>query len=283
MLFYKHNSLAFKVLKLDEKTKKKLPLIGLLLSFGWLGFNVAYIVNLYTHHKPIILKDISLAGGVEFSFPKNATINKTLVKEVNGIIRETSNYKLLVVPYEKAKIVEKYYPNVSYRAFQPALAKNFFQSLIQAFIFSFLAVALSLFLFFRNPIIPALAVLALVSNVIETISVLNMIGFRFSLAALASLFMFLGYSVDTNILLSEKLLANKPYMEALKTGLTTTGTTLTALAIILLFSNNYTIKEMAKVLFVGLLMDLVNTWVQNGSLLMLYLERLNKTRSRKSK
>jgi len=259
-----------------KSIKEKLPIIGLAISLGFLAFNTAYLVNNYIHHKPIILKGISLAGGVEFTFPKNVIINETLVKEVNGIVRETSKGKLLVVPYEKAEIVKKYYPNISYRAFKPTIAEQFYSSLIKAFIFSFVAVALSLFFFFRNPIIPSLTVLALLSNVIDTVAILNMIGFRFSLAALASLFMFLGYSVDTNILLSEKLLANKPFLEAFKTGVTTTGTTLTALIILILFSSNPTIKAMSTVLFVGLLMDLLNTWVQNGSLLMLYLRKANK-------
>ncbi len=259
-----------------EKLKKYLPYIGLALSLGWLGFSSFYLLNKYVHHQEIIKKDVSLAGGVEFEFPKNATINETLVKEVHGKIRETSTQKLLIVPYSEAEKVKELYPNIPYRAFQPAAAKEFFSSLIKAFLFSFLAVGISLFFFFRNPVIPALAVLALASNVIETLTILNMLNFRFSLSALAALFMFLGYSVDTNILLSEKLLMGRPYLEAFKTGISTTGTTLTALAVILLFSNNYTIREMAMVLFVGLLMDIINTWVQNGSLLILYLQRKKK-------
>ncbi|AAR39282.1 NEQ437 [Nanoarchaeum equitans Kin4-M] len=247
--------------------KKKL--IGLAFSLSILLFSIYVLV---TSPSPI-KKDVSLAGGVEFYIPKNQTLNLTEFK--NAIIKETDQYYIIDVPYEEAnKIKSKY--NVSYREFKPTVASNFYKSLISAFIFSFLAVGVSLFFFFKNPLIPALTILALVSNVIDTLAFLNLIGFKFSIASLASLFMFVGYSVDTNILLSEKVLEEGNYKEALITGLSLTLTTIIALIVILLFSQNEILKSMALVLLVGLTFDIINTWIQNGSLLLLLNKEQNK-------
>ena len=94
--------------------------------------------------------------------------------------------------------------------------------------------------------------------------------------------MLVGYSVDTDIMLTTRLLKRKfksmreNATDCLVTGLTMTGTTLGAVVVMLVFSSMWNlgvIYSIAIVLLFGLLGDLVSTWFMNGPILMIYLER----------
>ena len=91
--------------------------------------------------------------------------------------------------------------------------------------------------------------------------------------------MLIGYSVDTDILLSTRLLKRREGTEmeriygAMKTGLTMAITTIIAVTIALLISQSEIIRQIMIILLIGLLVDLINTWIQNVGLLRLYLER----------
>ena len=91
--------------------------------------------------------------------------------------------------------------------------------------------------------------------------------------------MLIGYSVDTNILLSTRVLKRKEGTEmerfygAFKTGIMMSSTTLIALTVALIFTQSEIIKQIMIILIIGLLIDLINTWIQNVGILRLYLER----------
>jgi preprotein translocase subunit SecF len=101
-----------------------------------------------------------------------------------------------------------------------------------------------------------------------------------SLAVLAAILTIIGYSVDTDILLTSEILKSggrKNIKEnidrAMKTGLTLTATTLVALLSIYLFSGSVVLQQIAFVLMIGLLVDLPATWWTNAGLLRWWLER----------
>ena len=50
-------------------------------------------------------------------------------------------------------------------------------------------------------------------------------------------------------------------------------TTIAALIVGLIFSQSETIRQIMMILLVGVLVDIINTWLQNTALLRLYLER----------
>ena len=60
---------------------------------------------------------------------------------------------------------------------------------------------------------------------------------------------------------------------AMKTGLTMSATTLSAVLIALIFVQSEIVKQIMIILFIGLLVDLVMTWIQNVGILRLYLEK----------
>lgn len=160
-----------------------------------------------------------------------------------------------------------------------ALGKSFFKQTLTALLIAFLLMGIVVFIYFRT-IVPSLAViLAAFSDIVVTLAVFNLTGIKLSTAGIAAFLMLIGYSVDTDILLSTRLLKRKEgsLMErvygAMKTGLTMSVTTLVAILIALVFVQSEVVKQIMIILFIGLLVDLVMTWIQNTGILRLYLEK----------
>jgi preprotein translocase subunit SecF len=91
--------------------------------------------------------------------------------------------------------------------------------------------------------------------------------------------MLIGYSVDTDILLTSRLLKRKNedlysrLVSAMKTGVMMVVTTLSAVIVALLITNSSFIREVMIIVLIGLIVDLIFTWFQNAPVLIYYLER----------
>ena len=91
--------------------------------------------------------------------------------------------------------------------------------------------------------------------------------------------MLVGYSVDTDILLTARVLKRKEgsvidcMFDAMKTGMTMTLTTIAAAVVALIFSKSEVLSQIMMILLFGLIADIINTWIQNTGLLMIYLEK----------
>ena len=159
-----------------------------------------------------------------------------------------------------------------------SLSSAFWNSTIKAIIIALIFMSAVVFFFFRVPIPSGAIVLAAVSDVIGTIAIMNLLGIKLSTAGVAALLMLLGYSVDSDILLSTKLLKrtegsimDRTY-SAIKTGLTMQITTLVALSVLYFVSPAALLKQIAIILVIGLLLDILNTWIQNVGILRWYKE-----------
>lgn len=122
--------------------------------------------------------------------------------------------------------------------------------------------------------IPSIAViLAAFSDILITVAVLSFFEVKMGTASIAGLLMLIGYSVDTDILLSTRVVKERedPYSErvidAFTTGITMTITTLSAITVTYLLSQSQTLRQIMLVLIIGLTIDIVNTWLQNAPLL----------------
>ena len=60
---------------------------------------------------------------------------------------------------------------------------------------------------------------------------------------------------------------------AFKTGIMMSITTLVTVILALIFTQSEVIRQIMLILLIGLIVDLINTWIQNVGLLRLYLER----------
>ena len=128
--------------------------------------------------------------------------------------------------------------------------------------------------------VPSIAVmLAGFSTMTMTVAVVNIVGIKMSTASIAALLMLIGYSVDTDILLSTRVLKRKEgtiferTVGAMKTGLVMTLTTLAAVTIALIFTQSEVLQQIMLILFIGLWFDIINTWIQNAGILRWYLEK----------
>ena len=85
--------------------------------------------------------------------------------------------------------------------------------------------------------------------------------------------MLLGYSIDSNIVLTARAIKNKHQKlderiySAFETGMTMTLTSIVALTILYLTRSAEILKIISVTLIIGLLFDMVNTWIQNAGIL----------------
>lgn len=160
-----------------------------------------------------------------------------------------------------------------------SLGNNFFKQTIIALLVSFLLMGIVVMLYFRI-MIPSLAViLCAFSDIVCTIAVFNLTGMKLSTAGVAAILMLIGYSVDTDVLLTtrslrrhEGVLMDRIY-SSINTGLTMTFTTLIVITIALFFVQSDVVKQIMYILLIGLVIDMIMTWVQNVGLLRWYLEK----------
>ena len=159
---------------------------------------------------------------------------------------------------------------------------NFFLKLnpiISAIIFLTFTVTL-IRIYVKNSI-PAFAViLSAFASILMTLAVIDLVGMKMSTAGIVAFLMLIGYSVDTDILLTTRLLkrkegVNKALFGAFKTGTTMTITSIIAIAtaFIAIASFESVLNQIFIILLIGLGFDLFNTWVTNASIIKWYVEQ----------
>ena len=150
-----------------------------------------------------------------------------------------------------------------------------------ALLFAFLGMAVVVFIAFRK-LLPALTVVfAGIADITITAACMNIFGIELSLATTAALLMLIGYSVDSNILMTTKVLKRQgdlaEKMEgAFHTGFIMTSTTfcaILAMFIVSLIGNVPTLYTISAVLLIGLICDLIFTWGFNAGMLRIYAEK----------
>jgi preprotein translocase subunit SecF len=154
------------------------------------------------------------------------------------------------------------------------------QALI-ALLFSFIGMAIVVFIAFRT-FIPSIAVVTCAFiDIAGTAAGMNLLGIPLTLPTTAALLMLIGYSVDSDILLTMRVLKRQGKLEeklagAFRTGIIMTSTTLAAVLSLWVVSGLGQIEiihDMAAVLLIGLALDIMNTWITNATLLKWYAEK----------
>jgi preprotein translocase subunit SecF len=168
--------------------------------------------------------------------------------------------------------------NASAETTGESLGSGFFKQTMIAVLISFLFMALVVFISFKT-FAPSMAVIVCAfADIVETLAITNIMGLRISTAGIAAFLMLIGYSVDTDILLTTRVLKSKEgtvfdrTLSAAKTGLLMTFTAIVSVTVALIFTQSETIKEIMIIMLIGLILDIVNTWLQNTALLRIYVE-----------
>ena len=279
-------------IKINSFMNRKLIIITLaflLLSVIYLGYKQAttgYFIE----------KDIDLRGGnlitISFSdanyqeisklrdaLEKKYEVSAYLITSITGIQLSvetyTENIENLIDEINSTLKIKEY----EISEISPKLSSEVLKEVANGIIFAFLAMALVIFILFRVPIPSFAVVISAFTDLVGALFLMNILGIKLSLITFTALLMLLGYSVDTDILLTTRVLKEKgkfdeQYRKALKTGLTMTLTSLVALASIVFVSGyNSVFGKLASVLILGLLVDIPSTWIQNAIILDIYKEK----------
>lgn len=177
------------------------------------------------------------------------------------------------------KLVAEKYPDARIDQIGESFGKTLQDQALLAMILAFIGMAIVVFLSFRT-FIPSMAVvLSAFADMAMTAAMMNVVGIPLTLGTTAALLMLIGYSVDSDILLTTRVLKrqgklNDKLSGAFHTGIIMTSTTLAAVVVLFVVSwlgQVQVVEEISAVLLIGLVFDIMNTWLTNVGILKWYV------------
>lgn len=272
-----------------------IPILLFVASVGILFMN-------YVETGDFILKDIDLRGGTLITIESDERIDTRLVEEkvnekfgsgiVNGL-RTGTGYGVTVQVDSGTKVSDVVgvaesagvsVRDVSEQTIGPALGNLFFEQVRNSLIIAFVMMSIVIFIIYRNPVSSLGIVLASLGNILATLAFATLLGIELSFASFAGILMLIAFTVDTNIVLTSKVVAYGSesfmarYKKALVTGATLTATITVTMVIVLFLSSSKLLVNIAEILVIGFVTDLVYTWILNAGMLEIYFDRKNKLR-----
>ncbi|WP_324533158.1 protein translocase subunit SecF [Methanothrix sp.] len=295
MLEEKNMELQDIVSKYPPRQIMLLPIIIIILALISLG------ATYFATGSPVKL-GVEFTGGTLVTVPSEAS-QEEVAAEFEGYplvdIRDIGNrYMMQFGPMsdaeytELAKLANEKFVSPEIRHMGPIYSKELQEQVVKYIPLSFILMAIVVFLVFRELVVSLLVVICALADILIAAASMNLTGVQLSLGTVAALLMLIGYSVDTDLLLSMRVLKRKGAVDekiigAMGTGLTMAGTTIAAVISLIIISNflylivpSFTrmdvIADMSTVLIFGLAADIFNTWVTNAQGLRWYLGRPKK-------
>jgi len=252
------------------------------------------MVQFYEKNDALFNRDISLTGGTSVTI--NDKINSDELKQaisdkLEGVnVREVSDLisreQLAVIVETKSgeaetrEALEEFLgyeltpENSSFEFSGETLSKGFYKQLLIAISVSFLLMSIVVFFQFKSLVHSLAVIYSAFADIIMTLVVVNMLGIEISSAGIVAFLMLIGYSVDTDILLANKVLnrkdksVNRVIFESFKTGMTMTFTSIFAVmaAFFIVGPFSSVLYQIFLIMMLGLLFDLMNTWLTNVSI-----------------
>ncbi len=185
----------------------------------------------------------------------------------------------------KAKII-------SYNEIGPVLSEEAMGQIYIAMIFAFLFMAVTVFIVFREPVPSVAIILAALCDILIALGGMSLLHIPLSIASVGALLMLIGYSVDTDILLTTRLLkrregtVNERARNAMHTGLTMSFAAIAAMSIlylvtVIIMPEATTLSNISAVLVIGLIGDILSTWLMNLGILKSYIDWKHKKKHEK--
>jgi len=271
---------------MNYKTVILLPVFLLILSLLYL-FYVTSTTGLKL--------GIDLKGGTQITAnspvqPDEASVKNALIQYSPNVrvTRSLRGYGIVIEVDSSIKsedvikvLQDKGYNFTDYstQSVTPSLGTSFFQQAQIVLAFAFLFMAITVFIIFKIGMPSIYVVISAFADIVEALAFSQLLGIELSLATFAALLLLIGYSVDTDILLTTRVIKSPEgdlktkINGAMKTGLTMIGATAAALLALFLIVGSSVITEIASVLVIGLFFDAINTWLTNANLLRWYIER----------
>ena len=198
--------------------------------------------------------------------------NKVTVELENNINSSTFTNAL----DGKAKVI-------SYNEIGPVLSEEAMGQIYIAMLFAFLFMAITVFIVFREPVPSVAIILAALCDILIALGGMSIFKIPLSIASVGALLMLIGYSVDTDILLTTRLLKRREgtveerAKNAMYTGLTMSFAAIAAMGIlfivtVIIMPEATTLSNISAVLVIGLIGDILSTWLMNLGILKTYID-----------
>ncbi|MBI5797832.1 hypothetical protein HZA98_02925 [Candidatus Woesearchaeota archaeon] len=272
-----------------------IPLLLVVLAFLMLAYNSATTGD-------ILDKDVSLKGGTTATiyssqtFPDLESQLKAIYPSGDFTVRELKDFSTnspigvsVEVSTIDADTLKKALEDITHLTLDDknytvefiggSLGDSFYRQMLFALVLAFLFMGLVVYVSFRVPIPSFMVIFSAFGDMLCTLAVMDLIGLKLSTSGIAAVLLLMGYSVDTDILLTTKLIKRSEgsmfqrLLDSAKTGLTMTAAALAALGVGYFFSTSYVLKEMFLIIIIGLLFDVFMTYGMNAGLLVWYLRR----------
>ena len=279
-----------------DKNYKVLMAIPLIIVIA----SLVYLFMFYSKTGDFFNKDVSLKGGTTITLTGDVdaialeSALKSQFEEVSFrslsdlrtgekialVIESSAEPEALKGAIEEILGFELTDKNSSTEFTGPTLSESFYKQLLIAILISFVLMSIVIFVMFRS-FIPSVAVIfAVFSNITVSLALLNYLGFKISAAGVAAFLMIIGYSVDTDILLTTRALKkregtlNQRIYGAFKTGIFMTITALAAIlpAFFIVTGLPDSFRQIFLILSLGLSLDIMNTWLTNAGIIKWYCE-----------
>ncbi|MBW3004458.1 protein translocase subunit SecF [Candidatus Woesearchaeota archaeon] len=287
-----------KLIHIYDKRYKELMIFTIVLLFlaiGVLGYN-------YATTGEFVQKGVSLKGGITLTIPTTTEIDTVALESdlhdklpkadieirrlteagmLKSIIIEASDtdedqLKQAVIA---SHIIELNEDEYTIESMGSTLGASFFRQTIVAIILAFLAMGIVVLITFRSVIPSLFVILAATSDILCTLATVSLLGMKLTTAGVAAFLMLIGYSVDTDILLTSRVLKRKEgsvfdrILGSMKTGMTMSLTSFVAALLAYIFTSSDVIKQIMIIIVIGLFFDMLNTWIQNTGILRWHLEK----------
>lgn len=277
-----------------------IPFVMLFLALVQIGY------QLYSTGD-FIQKDVSLKGGVTITIPYDRGIDASQIEKqissqfpqndvavrtlrsagtVVGVIFEAdidgndkAQVDKLLNSIGKSLQIDISKVDYGIEIIGSSLGASFFRESLIALAVAFLFMGLVIFIYFRTFVPSAAVILAAFSDMAVALAVINLLDVKIGTAGVAAFLMLIGYSVDTDILLTVRVLKRKEgavmdrIVSSIKTGMTMTVTAIISIIVALAVTQSEVIRQIMLILLIGLIADIFNTWIQNVGLLRLYVEK----------
>ncbi|MBQ3473375.1 MAG: protein translocase subunit SecF [Methanobrevibacter sp.] len=172
---------------------------------------------------------------------------------------------------------------ISYNEIGPVLSEEAMGQIYIAMLFAFIFMAITVFIVFREPVPSVAIILAALCDILIALGGMSIFKIPLSIASVGALLMLIGYSVDTDILLTTRLLKRREgtveqrAKNAMYTGLTMSFAAIAAMAILfivtkILMPEATTLSNISAVLVIGLIGDILSTWLMNLGILKTYID-----------
>lgn len=203
---------------------------------------------------------------------------------------------LLIASLESALLTQGFRTNSSeynLKIVGPAVGKAFLTNTYIALLLGFIFIGAVIFTLFRNTgglkeyankshFVMLTVISCIFFDFLGGLAVMNLFGIKFAPLTLAALLMLIGFSIDSDILITTSVLKKhegRPVdraFSAMRTGVTMAVAASASLLALLFLSGSTAIRDMTIILLGGLMFDLIHTWFTNLGILFFLAEKSSK-------